>query len=101
MQAWDTTLIDIAKQDMLHLALATNILTAIGAAPHFDRPNFPILSRWYPPDVQIALVPLGERALRHFMYLERPEGMALEDAECFAAPGTTHTLRNDDPQLTA
>ncbi|TMG12252.1 MAG: hypothetical protein E6I01_12725, partial [Chloroflexi bacterium] len=63
----------------------TNILTAIGAAPHFERPNFPILSRWYPPDVQIALVPFGERALRHFMYLERPEGMALEDAEGFAA----------------
>src|SRR5271165_5536850 len=57
---------------MLHLALATNILTAIGAAPHFERPNFPILSRWYPPGVQIALVPFGERALRHFIYLERP-----------------------------
>ena len=52
--------------------LATNILTALGAAPHFERPNFPIVSRWYPPGVQIALVPFGERALRHFIYLERP-----------------------------
>ncbi|TME44771.1 MAG: hypothetical protein E6I56_11235 [Chloroflexi bacterium] len=34
MQAWETTLIDIAKQEMLHLALATNILTAVGAAPN-------------------------------------------------------------------
>src|SRR3989440_9753038 len=101
IQAWETTLIDIAKQEMLHLALATNILTAIGAAPHFERPNFPILSRWYPPDVEIALVPFGERALRHFMYLERPEGMTLEDAEGFAALGKMHPLRNDDPQLTA
>jgi Ferritin-like len=56
-----------------------------GAAPHFERPNFPILSRWYPPGVQIALVPFGERALRHFIYLERPEGMALDDAAGFAA----------------
>ena len=101
IKAWETTLIDVVKQEMLHLALATNILTAIGAAPHFERPNFPILSRWYPPDVQIALVPFGERALRHFMYLERPEGMALEDAEGFAALGKMHPLRNDDPQLTA
>src|SRR5437763_9431727 len=101
MQAWETTLIDIAKQEMLHLALATNILTAVGAAPHFERPNFPILTRWYPPDVQIALVPFGERALRHFMYLERPEGMALEDAEGFAALGRMQPLRGEDPQVPA
>src|SRR6201993_2073268 len=85
VKAWERTLITVIKQEMLHLALATNILTAIGAAPHFERPNFPILSRWYPPGVQIALVPFGERALRHFIYLERPEGMALDDAAGFAA----------------
>lgn len=83
IQAWEQVIIDIAKQEMLHLALATNILTAVGAAPHFERPNFPILSRWYPADVQIALLPFGERALRHFMFLERPEGMSLKDAEGF------------------
>ena len=85
VQAWEKALITVIKQEMLHLALATNILTAIGAAPHFERPNFPILSRWYPPGVQIALVPFGERALRHFIYLERPEGMTLDDAAGFAA----------------
>jgi hypothetical protein len=80
VQAWETSLIEIIKQEMLHLALATNILTAVGAAPHFERPNLPISSRWYPSGVQIALLPFGEQALRHFMYLERPEGMALSDA---------------------
>src|SRR5262249_8029446 len=85
VQAWEKALIGVIKQEMLHLALATNILTAIGAAPHLERPNFPILSRWYPEGVQIALVPFGERALRHFIYLERPEGMALDDAAGFAA----------------
>ena len=71
VQVWEATLVEVIKQEMLHLALATNILTAVGAAPHFERPNLPILSRWYPPGVQIALLPFGERALRHFMYLER------------------------------
>jgi Ferritin-like len=85
MQAWEQTIIDVTKQEMLHLALATNILTAIGAAPHFDRPNFPILSGWYPGDVEIALLPFGEAALRHFMFLERPEGMRLADADAFTA----------------
>src|SRR6059036_3333642 len=83
--AWEKVIVDVTKQEMLHLALATNLLTAIGAAPHLHRPNFPILSRWYPPGVQVALVPFGERALRHFIYLERPEGMALDDAAGFAA----------------
>ncbi|HEV2013173.1 MAG TPA: ferritin-like domain-containing protein [Candidatus Dormibacteraeota bacterium] len=101
IQAWELTIIDVVKQEMLHLALATNILTAIGAAPHFERPNFPILSRWYPPDVQIALVPFGERALRHFMFLERPEGMPLRDAEGFGAVGQIRPLTVDDPQITA
>jgi hypothetical protein len=101
IQAWELTLIDVIKQEMLHLALATNILSAVGAAPHFERPNFPILSRWYPPDVQIALVPFGERALRHFMFLERPEGMPLKDAEGFGSFGMMKPLTVDDPQITA
>lgn len=80
IQTWDAILTDIVKQEMLHLALATNILTSLGAAPHFERPNFPIVSRWYPPGVMVVLLPFGEKALRHFMYLERPEGMTLNEA---------------------
>lgn len=101
MQAWEQTIIDIVKQEMLHLALATNVLTALGAAPHFERPNFPILSRWYPSDVQIALLPFGEAALRHFMFLERPEGMSLEDAREFV-PRARSSVPDDGPtELTA
>jgi len=99
IQAWELTMIDVIKQEMLHLALATNILTAVGAAPHFERPNFPILSRWYPEGVQIALVPFGERALRHFIYLERPEGMALGDAPGFKALQHLRPMTVDDQPL--
>src|SRR5215469_7782837 len=101
VQAWAAALVSVIKQEMLHLALATNILTAIGAAPHFERPNFPILSRWYPEGVQIALVPFGERALRHFIYLERPEGMALDDATGFAAAQHAEPLTAGDTRLVA
>jgi hypothetical protein len=101
VQAWEATLIDVIKQEMLHLALATNILTAIGAGPHFERPNFPILSRWYPPGVQIVLLPFGEQALRHFMYLERPEGMKLADAEGFAAVAAIPPSANLDRPVVA
>src|SRR5215472_8190354 len=101
VQAWEAALIGVIKQEMLHLALATNVLTAIGAAPHFERPNFPILSRWYPEGVQIALVPFGEEALRHFIYLERPEGMVLNDAAGFAAARHAEPLTAGDARLVA
>ena len=36
--------------------------------------------------MNLALVPFGERALQHFMFLERPEGMALDGARGIDAP---------------
>jgi len=81
---WGDTLAEIAVQEMLHLTLATNLLTAVGATPHFHRPNFPIRCQWYPPEVQVALVPFGEEALRHFLYLERPDQVEVADAELFS-----------------
>ena len=65
---------------MLHLALVHNLLSAIGAAPHLGRPNLPAPAHHYPAGVNLTLVPFGEAALRHFMFLERPEGMALKGA---------------------
>ena len=38
---WRKTLHEIAVEEMLHLALVSNLMTAIGAAPVFGRPNFP------------------------------------------------------------
>ena len=37
--------------------------------------------------MHLTLLPFGEAALRHFMFLERPEGMALHDAPGLAAYG--------------
>jgi Ferritin-like len=82
---WRKELFRIAGQEMLHMALVQNLLAAVGAAPRLARPNLPLPPRSYPAGIQIALVPFGEAALRHFAYLERPEGMELADDEEFAA----------------
>jgi hypothetical protein len=63
-----------------------NVLAAIGAAPHLTRPNLPAPARHYPAAVNLTLVPFGEPALQHFMFLERPEGMALQGATGIDAP---------------
>ena len=85
---WHKVLSGIAVEEMLHLALVANVMTAIGAAPSLSRPNFPRQSEYLPPGVRFALMPFGDASLTHFLYLERPEGMERVDAEGFvpAAP---------------
>jgi CDGSH-type Zn-finger protein/truncated hemoglobin YjbI len=89
---WRKHISHVATQEMLHLALVHNILSAIGAAPHLARPNLPAPAAHYPAGVQLVLLPFGEQALRHFMFLERPEGMELQDAEGMAAIGMAAPL---------
>jgi CDGSH-type Zn-finger protein/truncated hemoglobin YjbI len=83
VDGWRKELFAIAAQEMLHFALVTNVLTALGYAPHVSRPNLPAPIHHYPAGVRLALVPFNEIALEHFLYLERPEGMELEDAPGF------------------
>jgi hypothetical protein len=97
---WERMVSLVATQEMLHLALVSNLLTAIGSHPYFRHPNFPQGSKYYPPGVQLALLPFGEHALQHFLYLERPEGMDLEDAPEFAVLALpTPSLTFDDDQI--
>jgi len=95
IQRWRRTLLEISRQEMLHLALVQNLLTAVGAAPRLARPNFPMPAYAYPAGVRIELIPFSEPALRHFAFLERPDGMAVEDAEGFAAIAQAVALPHD------
>ena len=83
---WRRVVSHVATEEMLHLGLVHNLLSAVGAAPHFARPNFPAPAHHYPPGVNLTLVPFGEPALRHFIFLERPEGMELKGATGIDAP---------------
>ena len=93
---WRKTILTVAKQEMLHLTLVQNLLTAIGAAPHLSRPNLPTAAKHFPEGVVIALVPFGERALRHFLFLERPEGMTLDEPEALIAMERARPFMADD-----
>ena len=84
---WRKEILAVAAEEMLHWTLVNNLLTAIGSAPYVSRPHLPHQAAGYPAGVQLALVPFGERSLRHFLYLERPEGMVMSDAEGFEARG--------------
>jgi hypothetical protein len=94
VQRWDRAITTVAVQEMLHLALVNNLLSAVGGSPSFDRPNFPQRSKYFPSAVQMVLLPFGEDALRHALFLERPEGMEMEDAEALMnAPAEENKIK--------
>ncbi len=78
---WAQTLLVIAREEMSHLGLVCNLLTAIGAAPHFSRPNFPQPPKYYP--FELALHPLSERLIKRYICIERPSRVEPADAFCF------------------
>ena len=85
VRRWRRELMHIAEQEMLHLALVQNLLTAVGAGSAFERPNFPLPPHAYPAGIRMELLPFNEVALRHFIYLERPEGLDMADQDALAA----------------
>jgi hypothetical protein len=87
VRKWEGVVTAVAIQEMTHLALVNNMLIAIGSAPYFQHANFPQPSRYFSPNIRLALVPFGEQALKHFLYLERPEGMSIEGVPGFEVLG--------------
>jgi hypothetical protein len=82
---WAQTIFMVARQEMEHLSLVCNLLTAIGGSPHFDRPNFPHRSKYFP--LPFTLERFSEDAVCRFARYERPEGVAFpRDIGCPPAP---------------
>lgn len=63
-------------EEMIHLALAANLLNAVGGQPLLDAPHLmPPHPRTMPhadPSIELALLPFGQEALAMFLRLEQP-----------------------------
>jgi hypothetical protein len=73
----------VAMEEMARLATVNNLLMSIGSPPHFRRQNFPVPAGYHPASLVVRLAPLHRATLAHFIYLERPEGVAMAQAEGF------------------
>jgi hypothetical protein len=73
VRKWAAQLYFVASQEMLHLAQACNLLTAVGAAPHFQRPNFPVRAKYYPMGLKLTLSPFTVETLDAFIRFELPD----------------------------
>ncbi len=77
-------LLDVAIEEMGHLAAVWNITSALGAAPRIGRTNFPLDPGYLPAGVVVKLAPFSAATLQHFIHLERPHGSREPDGEGFA-----------------
>lgn len=90
VQSWKAGITGVAIEEMTHLTLVGNLATAIGAAPHLSRPNFPIPSGYHPEGVSLELFGFSHALIDHGIFLERPEGMPLRDSPEFVHPTDYH-----------
>ncbi len=70
---WKRRLAGVAIEEMLHLAQVTNMLTAIGGAPHFRRSNFPQGASAFPFGIKLALEPFSRELIERLVCYEMPE----------------------------
>jgi CDGSH-type Zn-finger protein/uncharacterized Fe-S cluster protein YjdI len=93
---WRSAISSVAVEEMVHLALVSNLLTSIGFAPQFARPNFPVAPGYHPSGIVISLARFELATLDHFIYLERPEGLDIPDGAGFdPPPSCTRATRSD------
>jgi len=70
---WERDILQVAHQEMYHLASVCNLLSAIGGAAQLARPNFPQpMGAYYPFDFQLER--LNDSSLYRFIVFELPEG---------------------------
>lgn len=97
VEGWRRVILRIAGEEMLHWAVVQNLLSAVGSAPYVGRPHLPHQAKGYPPGVTLRLLPFGEAALQHFIYLERPEGFEDPDGDGFDVVGESlGAMRSDE-----
>ena len=72
VRRWKADIFLIAAQEMLHLAQAANLLSAIGGTVQMRRPNFPQSPHYYPTHLPWGLLPFSREAIRLYACYERP-----------------------------
>jgi len=86
VRGWKRKLAHVAVEEMLHLAQVSNLLTAVGGAPHFTRGSFPMPASTFPFGIPIDLQPFSRDVIERLVCYEMPEdGVLPADRVAFYA----------------
>lgn len=89
---WRGGILQIAIQEMVHMSLACNLLTAVGGSPHIRRPNLPSNPKAYPPSFRLQLAPFNRETLASFAFIESPANQDTGVPGQSSSSQTTHSL---------
>ncbi|GAC1500639.1 MAG: hypothetical protein NVS1B2_25330 [Vulcanimicrobiaceae bacterium] len=78
LRGWKRKLAGVAVEEMLHLAQVSNMLVAVGGAPHFRRTNFPLPSDAFSFGIPLALEPFTLELAERLVCYEMPEDGVLD-----------------------
>ena len=80
---WKGIILSVAREEMGHLGLVCNLLSAIGAAPRFGRPNLPQSEKkYYPFEAPFTLTRFSRKSLYRFLIFELPIGENPPEDSC-------------------
>ena len=97
IRRWRRLIRGISVEEMLHLGLACNLLTAVGGSPQVRRPNLPYHPRAYPAAFQLRLAPLSIETLESFVAIEKPvnDYTEIEVADTLSLPTSERPSLSD------
>jgi CDGSH-type Zn-finger protein/uncharacterized Fe-S cluster protein YjdI len=98
VQRWRREVLAVSVEEMGHLSIVCNILSALGAPAHLVHQNFPIPAGYHPAGVVVKLAPFNRQTLAHFVFLERPDDADVRDGEGFE-PAQRYTRALDMDRL--
>lgn len=76
IQDWGGIIYEVGKEEMMHLGNVCNLLSAVGAPPHFQLPSFPRKAgRYYPLIPDFSLSRFCKATLYRFICFELPQGV--------------------------
>jgi hypothetical protein len=79
LREWESVLLLIARQEMEHLGIVCNLLTAIGGMPFLQNPTFPIATDRYGSLHALPLERFSRDTIQRFIEFESPEGQFLAE----------------------
>lgn len=90
LRSWESILLLIARQEMEHLGIVCNLLTAIGGMPYLQNPTFPIAADRYGELPAVPLQRFSEETIRRFLAFEMPEVTHLKQVILSRIAGKDH-----------
>jgi ferritin-like protein len=92
IRGWATTIMQVARQEMEHLGLVSNLLTAIGEAPMLRRPALPSPALALPMNLPSSLDKFSPETVLRFVCYEMPKAVSSDNKKYLS-----RFIQNFDP----